>query len=104
MHHYRSCGGTADEMGHFARIVQTNRQMHGLSGEKKQVHLNACFDDIAEREVEDEVYVGERIARNPPACLADRVDWQECFDQQLRRLFVNFELTQSPGCRLNHLD
>jgi len=104
MDYYRMCGGTADETGHFARIVQTNRRMHGLVEEKKQVCLEAGFEDIAEREVEDETCDGERIARNPAACLAERVEWQESFNQQVRRLFVDFELTQSPGCRLNHLD
>lgn len=106
MDHYRQHGGTADGTGHFARICQRNRKMHGLTEQAKKVTQNADFGDIATREVEDETFDfdGERILRVAEASVAKRVDWQESFDREVKRLFVDFELTESAGCRLNHLE
>lgn len=104
MEHYTKHGGTADTEGHFARICAKNRRMHGLQEEARQVEATAGFDDIAAREHDDEMHDGNRILRIPGASVNDRVDWQESFDRSVKRLFVDFELTQAPGCRLGHLD
>mmetsp|Transcript_53797 Transcript_53797/g.156878 ORF Transcript_53797/g.156878 Transcript_53797/m.156878 type:complete len:236 (-) Transcript_53797:134-841(-) len=104
MDFYRQHGGTSDDKGHFARMCQTNRKMHGLIEQQKKVSGKDGFDDIAAREVDDETFDGKRILRVAAASVTSRVDWQEAFDKSVKRLFVDFELTQSPGCRLNHLD
>jgi hypothetical protein len=36
--------------------------------------------------------------------IGDRAEWQDTFDRSVRRLFVDFELSDVPSCRLNHLD
>eukprot|EP00747_Dinoflagellata_sp_TGD_P218954 gnl/TRDRNA2_/TRDRNA2_91135_c0_seq1.p1 gnl/TRDRNA2_/TRDRNA2_91135_c0~~gnl/TRDRNA2_/TRDRNA2_91135_c0_seq1.p1 ORF type:complete len:279 (+),score=53.60 gnl/TRDRNA2_/TRDRNA2_91135_c0_seq1:78-914(+) len=36
--------------------------------------------------------------------LAGRLQWQEGFDYSVRRLMIDFDLTQVPECRLHHLD
>merc|ERR550514_2462194 len=38
------------------------------------------------------------------ASVTERIQWQEAFDKSVRRLFVDFELSDTPSCRLNHLD
>jgi hypothetical protein len=38
------------------------------------------------------------------ASVEERIEWQEKFDRSVRRLLVDFQLTDAPTCRLNHLD
>jgi len=42
--------------------------------------------------------------REPSSTIQDRVNWQNGFDTQVRRLLQDFEFSDSPGCRLNHLE
>mmetsp|Transcript_23190 Transcript_23190/g.66892 ORF Transcript_23190/g.66892 Transcript_23190/m.66892 type:complete len:236 (+) Transcript_23190:161-868(+) len=103
MDYYRTHGGTASNDGHFARIVQTNRRMHGMNEKMKTVGQESDFCDIAIREIEEPVNSWDQ-RYTPSASVSDRVAWQESFDREVKKLFVDFELTDSPHCRLNHLD
>mmetsp|Transcript_101131 Transcript_101131/g.182532 ORF Transcript_101131/g.182532 Transcript_101131/m.182532 type:complete len:265 (-) Transcript_101131:130-924(-) len=39
-----------------------------------------------------------------PPPLAERPEWQETMDRKIKRLMVDFDLSDVPSCRLNHLD
>lgn len=104
MAHYRSHGGTASTTGHFAKICKVNRKMHALTEERNDATEDDAFEDIAARELEEPVDNFERTPRNPPANVSDRIEWQESFDRSVKRLFLDFDLTETPSCRLNHLD
>mmetsp|Transcript_38448 Transcript_38448/g.86681 ORF Transcript_38448/g.86681 Transcript_38448/m.86681 type:complete len:241 (-) Transcript_38448:197-919(-) len=104
MDYYRVHGGTASSTGHFARICQINRRMHGLPEVKKTLGDGASLQDLVELELEEPVNDWERVAYTPAASVAERIEWQESFDKEVKRLFVDFELTDQPACRLNHLD
>jgi len=39
----------------------------------------------------------------PKESIQGRAQWQNSFDQTVKRLLVDFELSEEPSCRLNHL-
>merc|ERR1719436_269612 len=46
----------------------------------------------------------ERNHEKPVSDLGSRIRWQEGFERNLKLLMVDFELSEVPSCRLNHLD
>eukprot|EP00927_Polykrikos_kofoidii_P057362 TRINITY_DN51479_c0_g1_i1.p1 TRINITY_DN51479_c0_g1~~TRINITY_DN51479_c0_g1_i1.p1 ORF type:complete len:269 (+),score=47.90 TRINITY_DN51479_c0_g1_i1:103-807(+) len=103
MEYYRNHGGTSATTGHFARVCGTNRKMRGLAEEKKAVNADNSLAEIAELEMEEPVNDWEKRAA-PVNNLQNRVAWNEEFDRAVKRLFVDFELTDVPSSRLAHLD
>lgn len=104
MAHYRQHGGSNASTGHFAKICKVNRRMYALKEDLAEAGNDDTFEDIADREVEHAEENFERAPRQPPATVTDRIEWQESFDRSVKRLFQDFELTDTPSCRLNHLD
>jgi len=75
---------------HFSRLVE--RQSMTVMN---QPTLDAPrLPGIAPLEREQVSHVG----------IGDRAEWQDAFDRSVRRLFVDFELSDVPSCRLNHLE
>eukprot|EP00420_Gonyaulax_spinifera_P002021 CAMPEP_0197938770 /NCGR_PEP_ID=MMETSP1439-20131203/118671_1 /TAXON_ID=66791 /ORGANISM="Gonyaulax spinifera, Strain CCMP409" /LENGTH=242 /DNA_ID=CAMNT_0043561853 /DNA_START=18 /DNA_END=747 /DNA_ORIENTATION=- len=101
--YYRDHGGTASKDGHFARMVRTNRQLIGLPQDKTVLNENSDLADVSNWTLEAERF-GGRQQRQAVANVGDRIEWQESFDQKVRRLLVDFQLSDAPSCRLNHLD
>jgi len=101
MDYYRKYGGSAAADGHFQRLSKTNRRMHGLVEDQAAITDGSQMVNIAEREKEEEPW---RLDKKPAASVQDRVEWQEIFDRSINRLFIDFQLSDSPACRLNHLE
>lgn len=102
--HYRDNGGTASSTGHFARLVQTNRKLMGLPEKEIVLGEKSDFNDVSHWDIETQEAAGERAPRQSAACVGDRIEWQESFDHNVRRLLVDFQLSDVPDCRLHHLD
>mmetsp|Transcript_53838 Transcript_53838/g.125852 ORF Transcript_53838/g.125852 Transcript_53838/m.125852 type:complete len:207 (+) Transcript_53838:93-713(+) len=47
---------------------------------------------------------GDNGLEDLEAKVGDRIAWQESFDRSVKRLMVDFNLTEEPQCRLHHLD
>eukprot|EP00401_Gymnodinium_catenatum_P068686 CAMPEP_0117473458 /NCGR_PEP_ID=MMETSP0784-20121206/8782_1 /TAXON_ID=39447 /ORGANISM="" /LENGTH=169 /DNA_ID=CAMNT_0005267659 /DNA_START=219 /DNA_END=728 /DNA_ORIENTATION=- len=77
MEHYRKNGGD----DHFERICKSSALMSTIS---KRVDMEN--DD------------------GPGPALYGRMEWQDNFDRSVKRLFVDFELTDFPAGRLKHVD
>eukprot|EP00927_Polykrikos_kofoidii_P021084 TRINITY_DN20092_c0_g1_i1.p1 TRINITY_DN20092_c0_g1~~TRINITY_DN20092_c0_g1_i1.p1 ORF type:complete len:265 (+),score=43.43 TRINITY_DN20092_c0_g1_i1:99-797(+) len=103
MQYYTEHGGTAAETGHFARVCRTNRRMHGKDELKKNIHADASLKDIAEMEIQEPVNEWEQ-RQKPSNSVTERVEWNETFDRAVKRLFVDFDLTDVPSSRLAHLE
>merc|ERR1711879_141764 len=95
MDHYKDHGGTNSKDGHFARLIATNRRLQGL----KELAPDATHDP-------DEVMKGELEPEKKPEQISiqGRVNWQRNFDREVKGLFQDFQLTDVPTCRLNHLE
>jgi len=105
MDYYSAHGGTADKTGHFARICRANRQLHALEKEHPHIKHTSNFEEVAGWEIENDEYSWPPRQSVTPAVHVDpRVQWQESFDGEVKKLFVDFKLTSSPNCRLNHLE
>jgi len=46
----------------------------------------------------------ERTPRPKAASVEERIEWQEAFDSSVKRLMIDFQLTDVPAARLRHLD
>mmetsp|Transcript_318 Transcript_318/g.883 ORF Transcript_318/g.883 Transcript_318/m.883 type:complete len:209 (+) Transcript_318:131-757(+) len=76
---------------HFARMQK--RMLKESTTPGGDVNLGTQGDTPREINLEDlEDKVGDRLA------------WQETFDRSIKRLMVDFNLTEEPQCRLHHLD
>jgi len=104
MDHYKNHGGTnAGEGSHFSKLIKTDRISQGDTEAVVAIDEETDFKDVANTE-------GEMDERHGPARLqstngvGDRVQWQETFDRNIRKLMLDFQLTDVPSIRLNHLD
>jgi len=106
MEHYRDHGGARSQSSHFQRMLKRNRRMHGLPEEEPVLDKESTHIDISEWDIEfkESTVSMQRQMRDPPSTIQDRVNWQNGFDKQVRRLLQDFEFSDSPGCRLNHLE
>lgn len=108
-HYNEVSAGSNNE--HFARMKKTHvqseektrAQVHGdmaASGQKSVE--NVSFQELVGQELDNHMDASSR----PRATggLDDRVEWQETFDRSVKRLLVDFDLSDTPHCRLNHLD
>merc|ERR1719203_126978 len=87
--------------GHFARLC--NNVVDGVDA--SVVDSAALFSRIAEEEVRRERdWEEDGRQRQRDANLQERVEWQDSFDRRLKQLLTDFELSEVPSCRLNHLD
>jgi len=106
---YRDHGGASSESSHFQRVLKRNRRMQGLPEEEPVLDKKSTHKDISEWDIEfkeSTVSMQRRQRegdREPTSTIQDRVNWQTGFDRQVRRLLQDFEFSDSPGCRLNHL-
>jgi len=78
--------------------------MVGREGEHAVVTQASTFTDISSGPMEPLDAADKRAPRNPVATVDNRLEWQECFDHKVRRLFVDFQLSEVPACRLNHIE
>lgn len=103
MSYYSRSGGA--EGGHFASVVSKNRKLKALGEAKVNLDENMDAQQLAEltheNSFEEDGWTEPRITM--PA-IEDRVDWQRSFDKSVRGLFIDFELSDVPRYRLNHLD
>lgn len=107
MDYYRAHGGTSSTSGHFVELKKTGRRMVGRVEELPDVKPDSTANDIAIRALEDEQDgVGElfQIPRQRTVDIESRMQWQASFDRHVKRLFVDFNLSDVPSCRLNHLE
>uniref|UniRef100_A0A7S0AC77 Uncharacterized protein n=1 Tax=Pyrodinium bahamense TaxID=73915 RepID=A0A7S0AC77_9DINO len=95
-------GGDGD--GQYARMIRTNRRLIGLNEDEAQLGDGSSFQDVASWSLEASSAVGGRLHRPPGANIKERIDWQESFDHSVRRLLVDFQLSDAPSCRLQHLE
>mmetsp|Transcript_87419 Transcript_87419/g.187515 ORF Transcript_87419/g.187515 Transcript_87419/m.187515 type:complete len:223 (-) Transcript_87419:109-777(-) len=98
MHYYRHNGGTASASGHFARLCKRGDR-GGTAALLEDVKATKELENILDLEEHE-----ERIRAKHVGDLESRVRWQEEFDRHLKLLMVDFELSEVPSCRLNHLD
>eukprot|EP00928_Gymnodinium_smaydae_P015511 TRINITY_DN15738_c0_g1_i2.p1 TRINITY_DN15738_c0_g1~~TRINITY_DN15738_c0_g1_i2.p1 ORF type:complete len:210 (+),score=50.93 TRINITY_DN15738_c0_g1_i2:187-816(+) len=86
MDHYRNHGGSKNSTGHYARLMARRTSVHGGA------------DGIAEAETNVQV-PGKKAAASD-----SRVAWQMTFERSVNRLMEDFDLTDVPQARFNHLD
>lgn len=92
-------GESADNACHFARICRANGQLPAVEQQRPRIKKYADIEEVASWEVEK-----LRRSVTPSPHLDPLVEWQESFDEQVKKLFIDFELTSSPNNRLNHLE
>jgi len=86
---------------HFARLC--NNVVDGVSPEV--VDAVKIFSRIKEaQELLNPESMSGRQKEAAVSDLGDRKEWQENFDRTVKRLLVDFDLSDQPRCRLNHLD
>lgn len=104
---------------HVSRLVARQRMAHRKETRPVLSSRGAVdatsVDDMPEANDHSGPSCAEEMLRLPAAVplermrvqqvgIADRAEWQDTFDRSVRRLFVDFELSDVPSCRLNHLD
>lgn len=97
MKHYSIAGAG----GHFARLTQQCNGSH-TPGEPAAVESNALDPDasaLGGPGPDPDLSRAKAISD-----LSDRVGWQLAFDSNMKKLLVDFDLTEEPSCRLNHLE
>jgi len=106
MERYRENAGSASENSHFNRVLRRNRRMHGLPEQEPVLDRKSTHLDVSEWDIEfkESTVSMQRQLREPASTIQDRVNWQNGFDKQVRRLLQDFDFNDSPGCRLNHLE
>eukprot|EP00929_Paragymnodinium_shiwhaense_P034287 TRINITY_DN18678_c0_g1_i1.p1 TRINITY_DN18678_c0_g1~~TRINITY_DN18678_c0_g1_i1.p1 ORF type:complete len:261 (+),score=76.51 TRINITY_DN18678_c0_g1_i1:134-916(+) len=99
MDYYKRFGGT--NSAHFQKMKNDDSKLKGQdpNAEERDVSQFAVEKRVVEEEPE---WVK---ARQKPVCsVEERLEWNEVFDRQVKKLFVDFDLSEAPACRLNHLD
>jgi len=81
--------------GHFARLVEKGTRKSVLVG----AGLDAAYAGLLQTELQNQNAESGKTHE-----LEQRIQWQETFDRQVKRLLLDFHLTQVPSARLNHLD
>jgi hypothetical protein len=110
MERYRDSGGARSQNSHFQRMLRRNRRMQGLPEEEPVLDRNSTHNDISEWDMEfkESTAAMQKQLRggttSATSSIQDRVNWQNGFDKQVRRLLQDFDFSDSPGCRLNHLE
>lgn len=104
MNHYRNHGGSKAD--HFSRLTGKNRQLQARGDKLKSedVDEEVEFKDLMAMEEEVENDEPWQIRKKPACSVNDRVEWQESFDRKVNNLFMDFQLSDAPHCRLNHLE
>lgn len=101
MHRFRNQSSD----GHFANLRKQARRMNSVDKEKltEDQKVKEEFVEIAMRNLSGtESY--EAKAREAAVNVSQRIHWQEQFERSINRLLQDFELSDVPSCRLNHLD
>jgi len=103
MEHYSAYGGTSEKVGHFARICRTNRQPHAWEQPQPCIKNSSDIESGAPRKVEHHRHsLRQSIMPSAHMDPRDHLEWQESFDVKVKKLFIDFELTNSPNSRMNH--
>lgn len=108
--HYNDVSSNS-QSDHFARmqkthvqsVEETRAESHGDTSTLGQKSVeNVSFQELVGQELDHRWNASPR----PRATggLDDRVEWQETFERSVKRLLVDFDLSDTPHCRLNHLD
>mmetsp|Transcript_106946 Transcript_106946/g.319796 ORF Transcript_106946/g.319796 Transcript_106946/m.319796 type:complete len:214 (+) Transcript_106946:133-774(+) len=88
MNRYKEASSGGQVNAHFARILQNRGASARPSGR----------DSPKASELELPAIRGSNTG------IDQRMQWQEAFDTRVRRLLVDFQLSDEPSCRLKHLD
>lgn len=104
MNHYDQGRAERYACGHVAHLKKANRCMAALPPEAVVVTQTSTYQDISSWDIEAGEASGERAPRCPVATIDERLEWQDAFDHKVRRLLVDFQLSDVPACRLNHLE
>mmetsp|Transcript_91534 Transcript_91534/g.262150 ORF Transcript_91534/g.262150 Transcript_91534/m.262150 type:complete len:234 (-) Transcript_91534:22-723(-) len=100
MEHYQEHGGTNAKNGHFTRLCQNTVD----GADPSVVDAVKIFARIKELEeiVDPNAVAGRK--KLPVFEVQDRREWQDNFERSITRLMVDFSLSDTPSCRLHHLD
>merc|ERR1712008_568030 len=106
MQRYRDEGGMHSSSSHFQRMLKRSRRMNGLPETETVLKKDSSHAAMAQwnREFEESDVAMTKEVHEPTATIQDRINWQHGFDHSVRRLLQDFDLSDSPGCRLNHLE
>mmetsp|Transcript_51368 Transcript_51368/g.119394 ORF Transcript_51368/g.119394 Transcript_51368/m.119394 type:complete len:217 (-) Transcript_51368:188-838(-) len=104
MNHYTEQMSGSKNDSHYSRLVRKNRELVGRRTGSQVLDDCSTWQEVSDWSLNTEVDFGERFRKQPVAHIADRIDWQESFDHRVRRLLLDFQLSDVPSCRLQHLD
>lgn len=97
--YYTGHGESAGKACHLARNSGINGHLPAVEQERPRIKKYANVEEIASWEVEH-----FRRSVTPSAHVDPLAEWQESFEGQVKKLFIDFELTSSPNSRLNHFE
>jgi len=104
MNHCDQGHADGDVCGHATLAMKANRHMVGLEEDQAVATQASTFNDTPSWDTESLEAAGGRTPRKTVATVDNCLEWQECLDHEVRRLFLDFQLSDVPACRLNHLD
>jgi len=86
------------EIEHYAE-VQSKGKGHFQKVQKRASLMDAAGEDLS-------AILPQKIEEEPVGMsgMGGRMSWQKAFDTNVKRLFIDFSLTEDPACRVNHLD
>lgn len=104
MNHYEQRLAERYACEQLGRAKKPNGRMVGLEEEPAVVTKASNLKDMFSQGTGSRDAAGERAPRTPVAGSDGRLEWQESFDHEFTRLLVDFQLSDVPACRLNHLE
>lgn len=87
------------EIEHYAEVQSKGTGKHFSQVQKRASVESVGMASVLPQSTEPEVH---QAAGGP--VMAGRLSWQKAFDTNVRKLMIDFSLTEDPGCRVHHLD